>query len=68
MIKYTTLIILILCCGWLIYQLGQKQCQTQILTSQQEKTQNVSIQKAQIYAHPNESRDSLLELMRSNKL
>ena len=55
-------------CGWLIYQLGQKQCQTQILTHQQEKTQNVSMQKAKIYARPNAGRDALLELMQNNIL
>lgn len=66
--KHILFIVLFLLCGYLIYQLGQKQCQTQILTTQQEKSQNVTIQKAQIYARPNESRDSLLELMRRNTL
>ncbi len=68
MIKYAILIILLMLCGWLIYQLGQKQCQTQILTHQQEKTQNVSMQKAKIYARPNAGRDALLELMQNNIL
>ena len=68
MIKYAILIILLMLCGWLIYQLGQKQCQTQILTHQQEKTQNVSMQKAKIYARPNAGRDDLLELMQNNIL
>lgn len=68
MIKYAILIILLMLCGWLIYQLGQKQCQTQILTHQQEKAQNVSMQKAKIYARPNAGRDALLELMQNNIL
>lgn len=68
MIKYAILIILLMLCGWLIYQLGQKQCQTQILSIQQEKSKNVTIQKAKIYARPNDNRDALLELMRNNIL
>lgn len=68
MAKFMTFIILICLCGLLIYHLGKKQCQTQILISQKEKTQNVTLQKAKIYAQPNASRDALLELMQSNIL
>ncbi len=68
MAKYIILICLLGLCGGLLYQLGKKQCQTQILTSQQEKTHNVSLQKAKIYAQPNVSRDALLELMQNNIL
>ena len=66
--KYLFFIFLLLICGVLIYQLGKKQCQTQILANQQEKSQNVTIQKAKIYARPNDNRDALLELMRNNIL
>ncbi len=68
MTKYLSLIVLLCLCGGLIYQLGKKQCQTQILISQQEKTQNETVQKAKIYAQPNASRDVLLELMFNNVL
>lgn len=66
--KHLFFIFLLLICGALIYQLGNKQCQTQILSIQQEKSQNVTIQKAKIYARPNDNRDALLELMRNNIL
>lgn len=68
MTKYISLAVLLCLCSGLIYQLGKKQCQTQILTTQQEKTQNVTLQKAKIYARPNDSRDALLELMQNNIL
>lgn len=65
MIRYVIVSAMFLTTGLLIYNLGQKQCRTEMLTARQELKENVQVEKSRIYARPNAGRSALLKLMRS---
>ena len=68
MIRYVIVSAMFLTTGLLIYNLGQKQCRTEMLTARQELKENVLVEKSRIYARPNAGRSALLKLMRSGTL
>ena len=68
MIRYLIVSAMFLTTGLLIYNLGQKQCRTEMLTARQELKENVQVEKSRIYARPNAGRSALLKLMRSGTL
>ena len=68
MIRYVIVSAMFLTTGLLIYNLGQKQCRTEMLTARQELKENVQVEKSRIYARPNAGRSALLKLMRSGTL
>lgn len=68
MIRYVIVSAMFLTTGLLIYNLGQKQYRTEMLTARQELKENVQVEKSRIYARPNAGRSALLKLMRSGTL
>jgi hypothetical protein len=72
MVKYAILVfVFILTVGgayYLGYRVGSSDTRVEYITKEIEVVRYVDKKKSDIYSKPNASRDTLLELMRSNKL